>query len=403
MKKRAISNEDLRAFRSMRQGLDGSLAGRSPAEVLERTGWVRSVGGASPYFALFARAGTSRAAADAAVAALEIHELPSARGCTYVVPAANYALALRAGQGKSEAAEVDLAKKHCGVTDEEIAALCRAVVASLEEGPKDPKDLKDLLGAKVRSLGDAGKKRGMTTTLPLALGLLQSRGEIRRVPVNGRLDQQRYAYASWRPSPLAGAALPDDHVAVELAKRFYRWAAAATPAELAWWAGLGVKAAKATAAALGLVPVDDGDARLMFPEDREALLAFERPREPSYRLVGSLDNLAHLRREVGSLLGGAHAAIEVWNEKKTQSAGSLSDLPFHAIVDRGQLVGLWDYDPAAAAVVWKTFDRPTAALKKEVARVEAFIREELGDARSFSLDSPESRVPRLAALRAAKW
>ena len=89
--------------------------------------------------------------------------------------------------------------------------------------------------------------------------------------------------------------------------------------------------------------------------------------------------------------------------RRRSSPGSLSDLPFHAIVDRGQLVGLWDYDPEASAIVWKTFGKATAALKQEVARVEAFIREELGDVRSFSLDSPESRTPRLAALRAAKW
>ena len=103
--KKTLSADDLRAFRSMRQGLDGSLAGRSPAEVLERTGWVRSVGGASPYLALFARAGTSREAADAAIAAIAIHELPSARGCTYVVPAADHAVALRAGQDAARSAE----------------------------------------------------------------------------------------------------------------------------------------------------------------------------------------------------------------------------------------------------------------------------------------------------------
>jgi hypothetical protein len=34
-----------------------------------------------------------------------------------------------------------------------------------------------------------------------------------------------------------------------------------------------------------------------------------------------------------------------------------------------------------------------------VARVEAFIRSDLGDVRSFSLDSAESRVPRLNHLR----
>lgn len=399
------SPEILRAFRSHRQGLDGSLAGRPPAEVLERTGWVRSVGGATPYLALFARAGTSRAAADAAVAALAIHELPSARGCTYVVPAADYALALRAGQGRAEAAEIETAKKHCGVTDKEIDGLARAVVDALTAGPRDPKELKEVLGAKVRHLGDAGKKRGLTTTLPLALGWLQARGEIRRVPANGRLDQQRYAYAVWQPGPLAGVKITDEEVTRELTKRFYRWAGAATAAQLAWWAGLGVKEARATVAALGLVPLVAGerDERLATPEDRDAILSFARPEDPSYRLVGSLDNLAHLRREVASLLADAHAGVEVWNEKKSQSAGSLSDLPHHAIVDRGQLVGLWDYDPAKGEIVWKAFGKATAALKQEIARVEAFVRDDLGDARAFSLDSPESRAPRLAALRAAEW
>ncbi len=403
MKNRPISADVLRAFQAHRQGLDGSLEGASPATVLERAGWVRSVGGVSPYLALFARAGTSRAAADAALAAIAIHELPSARGCTYVVPAVDYAIALRAGQGRGEAAEIESAKKHCGVTDEEIAALSAAVVTALDGQARGPRELKEALGAKVRHLGDAGKKRGLTTTLPLALGLLQSRGEIRRVPEGGRLDQQRYAYALWRPSPLVGIALEDSEIAAKLARRFFRWAAPATPAQLAWWAGIGMKMARMVIAGLGLVPIEKGDERLMFPADREELLAFERPAEPCYRLVGNLDNIAHPRREVASLLSEEHAALEVWGEKKHQSAGSLADLPFHAIVDRGQLVGFWDYDPGAGAVVWKTFGKATATLKREISRVETFVRTELGDARSFSLDSPESRAPRLEALRAARW
>ena len=91
-------NDKLRAWWAHRQGLDGALAGAAPPEVLERTGWARSVAGVGPYLTLFSRAGTSREAADQAVANLEIHELPAARGCTYVVPASEFALALKAGQ-----------------------------------------------------------------------------------------------------------------------------------------------------------------------------------------------------------------------------------------------------------------------------------------------------------------
>ena len=87
----------LRAWWSHRQGLDGSLAGASPTEVLDRAGWARSVGGAGPYLTLFARAGTGRDEADRALAERQIHELPSARGCTYVLPASDFALGLAVG------------------------------------------------------------------------------------------------------------------------------------------------------------------------------------------------------------------------------------------------------------------------------------------------------------------
>lgn len=81
----------LRAWWAHRQGLDGSLDETSPAGVLERTGWARSVGGVNPYLTVFSRAGIGRADTDTAVADVAIHELPSARGCTYVVPASQYA------------------------------------------------------------------------------------------------------------------------------------------------------------------------------------------------------------------------------------------------------------------------------------------------------------------------
>ena len=81
------------------------------------------------------------------------------------------------------------------------------------------------------------------------------------------------------------------------------------------------------------------------------------------------------------------------------AGGALMDLSNQAIVDRGRIVGVWDYDVLASELVWATFGPPDAAVQAEAARVEAWIRAELGDVRSFSLDSPESRVPRLAAIR----
>ena len=119
----------LRAWWSHRQGLDGSLAGRDAAEVLARTGWSRSVGGSGPYLTLFARAGLRRTAVDAALEKLEIHELPGPRGCTYVIPASGFALALAAGQPFA-GDEMKVAAK-LGVTGAEIAKLRAAIVKAL--------------------------------------------------------------------------------------------------------------------------------------------------------------------------------------------------------------------------------------------------------------------------------
>lgn len=391
--------ERVRAWRAARQGMGGLFAGLGAAEVLSRAGWVRSVGGAAPYLTLRDRAGLSREAVDRAVASAEIHELPSARGCTYVVPAEDYALALRAGQGRGDEAEAATAKKYCGVTDAELDRLERAVLDALAKGALDPAEIKEAAGGAVRSLGPEGKKRGLSTTLPIALGRLQSRGEIRRVPFDGRLDRQRYRYVRWAPSPLAGVTLTDDEVARGLAERFFRWAAPATVAEFAWWSGLGVRAARATAAGLGVVALADGDERMMLPDDREALLATEVPSEPRYSFVSSLDNVTHFRREAASLLDPEDAARRVKGSKGlAESLGSFGDLPHNPVVDRGRIVGLWEYDGVRGALAWTAFGKAPKAMAKAADELASYVAAELGDARLFSLDSPESRVERIRAL-----
>src|SRR5262245_41404835 len=92
-----MEQSKIRSWWWRRQGLDGAFAGKSASEVLQRAGWARSVGGCNPYFTLFSRAGLGRENVDAAVARLEIHELPSARGCTYALPASDFARGLTVG------------------------------------------------------------------------------------------------------------------------------------------------------------------------------------------------------------------------------------------------------------------------------------------------------------------
>jgi hypothetical protein len=120
----------------------------------------------------------------------------------------------------------------------------------------------------------------------------------------------------------------------------------------------------------------DGDLRLL-PEDHEAFLKFQTPRRPQYSVVSSLDGIA--------LLPG---------DLKGQGSG-------HAIFDRGRLIGRWEFDTETGTIAWASSEPRDKALEKAVKEMEAFVREDLGDARSFSLDSPKSRAPRIEALRGA--
>lgn len=394
-----MSTPKLRAWWFHRQGLDGSLRNASPAQVLERAGWARSVGGVGPYLTLFARARTTRQAADEAAARLEIHELPSARGCTYVLPGRDFALGLKVGEDAA-AAPMKVAMK-VGVTEKEIGKLERAVLEALDgRDPMDPDAIRDATGKASRNLGEEGKKKGVTTTLPLALGRLQAKGEIRRVPVNGRLDQQRYRYARWTPSPLAAYPKSLGDAYTELARRYFGWVGPATLAEFQWFSSLGAKAAKEVVAPLHLEPATGANDRLLLPEDVDAWEQFVTPSEPCYALVSSLDSIAAARRNLSSLVDPKDHARPVLADTTEKPVGGLSDLPSHAILDRGRLIGLWEYDADSSRIAWGTFGvKKTKQLTTAVEEMEAFVRDQLGDARSFSLDSPKSRVKRIEALR----
>ncbi len=228
--------------------------------------------------------------------------MPSARACTYVLPASDYALALTVAAAAATTGSSDMkAALKLGVTEKEIDALCSAVLQALKTGPAEPDAIRDAVGSKARSLGPEGQKKGISSTLPLALGRLQLTGDIRRMPTNGRLDQQRYRYTLWNPNPLEGFKLTPEEAHVALARLYFQWIGPASQAEFQWFSGLGVKASKDALSPLGLVPLEEGSDRLLLPQDLEALHAFRLPKDPIYRLTSSLDSLVLLRRDHRSL------------------------------------------------------------------------------------------------------
>ena len=195
MGKTLITPERLRVWWAHKQGLLEPLDDSTPAGELARAGWARSVGGVGPYLALQARGRHSREAIDAAVAAREIHELPSARACTYVVPASDYALALTvaaaAGNGDMKAA------LKLGVTEKEVdASMRRRARRSQGRSRRPGRDPGGRRGQSAQSWAGRPEKGDVVHAAPRVGPAATHGAKSGRVPTNGRLDQQRYRYCA---------------------------------------------------------------------------------------------------------------------------------------------------------------------------------------------------------------
>ena len=186
-----------------------------------------------------------------------------------------------------------------------------------------------------------------------------------------------------------------EEATVELARKYFAWIGPATVNELQWFTSMSAKAAKAACEELKLHQVEDN--RLLLPAHFSEWESFKIAKNPQYVLVSGIDGLALLRRDIESLFD----SNELTRKFLTTDGGKgvTADLPSHGIFDRGQLVGLWEYDPAAQAIAWLSFIPKNKDLENAVKQAEDYVRTQLGDARSFSLDSPKSRVTRIEALR----
>ena len=144
-----------------------------------------------------------------------------------------------------------------------------------------------------------------------------------------------------------------------------------------------------------------GDPRLMTARDLDELRSFKVPKDPQYALVSGLDSIVLLRRDLLSLVDLEDRKRSVFVDRDSKELGGLKDLPSQAIMDRGRVVGIWEFGTAANEIVWVCFVKKNKTLQHAVDRMDEFVRSQLGDVRSFSLDSPKSRVPRIEALRKA--
>jgi len=394
-----VDRGKLRAYRAHKQGLIGEpFANLSPAEILDQTGWVRGVGSAAPYQHFATRANFRREQIDKAVANLEIHELPAVRGCTYIVPASDFALALRFSQANDVFAPTS-PERALGVTKEELQSLAESTLKALTSGPLQISDIKKELGGQVRSFGEEGKKRGISTDLPGVINRLQTTGQIRRIPTNGRLDQEKYIYTLWEDNPLHGVQPSPEELHAELADQYFRWVGPATIDEFRWFTSLPAGKSKLAFENAGLIAIDDQ--YYASPEDADNFASFKTLSEPDIKILASLDNLVLLAKCLYDIVDESDYT-KSFDGVNLGSTKGFGDPTCHMITDRGRLIGYWLYNPESEQIVYKSWAGDANLIENAILKTQNRIKEELGDFRSFSLDSPKSRLGRIQLLSDGK-
>jgi len=392
-----------------KQALAGTRKG-TLASVLGDSGWLRTLGGTDVYLAARARRpGMKRSELDAAVLAGELRVHPAVRSCIYLVPSSVVPdlLALNAEPWRAQT-EKDLAK--VGQPFAVVEALAPAVLATLTT-PMTPDAIRKAFQGEIPSFGDAGKKVGLSSPLPLALRLLELAGSIERTLDGGRLDSDRYL---WRKTlgTLGAAAGDHDQRLANVIAAFLGFAAPATLAELSAWAGRAQRDLKPAlerldAVAVTVTSIGEAYAR---PADLTA-----RPPPPRGTALVAFEDNYLVNHGLAAVTDPRHHAIEanIWDgDQGPRTLGKASHVLSRTIVVDGLVAGFWEVDPRGGGAVWHTFDPAPPPLAQQLDELTAeaamFLLDELGHAKVFALDTMDDvqrradRIVRLAAGKAAR-
>jgi Winged helix DNA-binding domain len=395
-----------RALWWQKQALAGGTAGPLAA-LLGGSGWLRTLGGTDVYIAARARRpGMKRAELDAAVVAGDLRVHPAVRGCIYLVPssAAPDLLALNAEAWRIQA-ERDLAK--LGKTMAIVEELAPAVLATLTE-PMTPDAIRKAFPGDIPSFGDAGKKIGLSSPLPLALRLLEFAGSIERSLDGGRLDSERYL---WRKTVGTIGAPARDHEQriANVLDAFLGFAGPATVAQLSAWSGRTQRSVRAAIARLdaAYVTVADIGEAYVRPADLKA-----RPPAPRGTALVAFEDNYLVNHGLAAVTDPKHHAIKtnIWgSDKGPEALGAASHVLSRSIVIDGLIAGFWEVDPRTAGAVWHTFEPAGKPLARELDELTAdtakFLLDQLGHAKVFSLDTMDDvqvRADRIVQLAGGK-
>jgi hypothetical protein len=401
-----ITLAQARAAWWQRQALAGTTKG-AIAALLGGSGWLRTLGGADVYLAARARRpNMKRGELDTAVAAGELRVMPAARGCIYLVPASAVGdlLALNAEDWRKQT-EKELGKIGKKLAD--VEKLTPPVLAALAEPLTTDAIRKALPAGSIPSFGEAGKKVGLSSPLPLVLRLLEFSGRIERTLEGGKLDSDRYL---WRKSAKPAAAAKDRAGALaNVLGAFLGYAGPVSVAHVAKWSGLAQRDVKPVLDALGAVTVDVEGMGTCYVREADLAATRKAPGPKGTALLAFEDNYLINHGGLAPVSDPRHHAIKVaiWGSEKPETIGEADHVLSRTIVVDGLMAGFWEVDPKRAGAVWHTFDpapKPLASTLDELTAAAAkFLLEEIGHAKVFTLDTMDdvqTRADRIAKLRA---
>ena len=406
-----LDRDRLRVVRLAAQGMC-PVAGMPPMQLVARTGWLRTLGGVDAYLAIHARQrGMPRALVDDVVHRGDLRVVPAARGCVYLAPRADVDLCLAVAELQSRA-RVEREHTKAGIEKGEIDEVAAAAFATLKKHGQMSTDAlrRALPQGVVRSLGDAGKKVGISSPLPPALRRLEFDRKIERRLEGGRLDSERYLWrAIDKPQPSTAPDGPDA-IAKALFERYLLHAGAATLSMFAAWSGFSQRDAKAAIARCKPTTATGPEGEDLFVrDDVEHLLRMGPALSSAVAFLPFEDNLVHLYGGPAHLVDDEFLDLEAprWGTSKGKPLppATLRENPHLALrpllVD-GRLGGFWEYDPDAEVALPRCFHAPSRAsqilLEEQSELVSSLLRSEIGHGRSFSLDTDDELRHRLKLL-----
>jgi hypothetical protein len=143
----------------------------------------------------------------------------------------------------------------------------------------------------------------------------------------------------------------------------------------------------------------------VLPDEVDGLRAAEPPNQ-EFSFLPVEDNLLTVHDGPAAHVDPAfhERPVRVWGGSRPSTLGQVRHLGQRVLFLGDRMVGFWEYDPDTRGIVCATFE-PLArvegkALARESAGLADFINEQLGHARSFSLDTDQAVRERAAALRA---